>query len=413
MVLHFLRHLIFSARAQAIVKTISWLGMIAIFLSTSSFLIVISVMNGMNRSMETRILALEPHMVVWAPGAKQSSREDIQNESYFRWAQEQKNWLVFPFETQDVLIRSNEGKFQGAIARGVTQESLANFNRKLREISRKKNGGYFYIDDELPGPAEIYLGIDLARNLQVLEGDEVSVLSPEALLLPPGEAPKVEKVKVKRLLATNLADLDGHLIMYQSGVTFNFLRESLSRKTGTEIWLPNVSATENAKEDLQERTDGVVESWKERNSDLFFALKLEKSMIGLVLAFAGLISGSSIITVLAILISHKRRDIAILRTLGLSNEQTIKLFTKMGFIISGTAVLMGAALGAAISMYLEKYPLEVLPDIYYDATIPADFRPGLFVAVVVVGITLSFLGSFLPAKAASLIHPATSLKLKH
>ena len=333
-------------------------------------------------------------------------------ESYYRWAKEQKNWRVFPFETQDVLIRSNEGKFQGAIARGVQEESLENFNRKLREISRKKNGEYFFVDDELPGPSEIYLGIDLARNLQVLEGDEVSVLSPEALLLPPGEAPRVEKVKVKRLLATNLADLDGHLIMYHSGTTFNFLRQSLSRKIGTEIWLPDVDATESAKTDLAQRTSCVVESWKERNSDLFFALKLEKSMIGLVLGFAGLISGSSIITVLAILISHKRRDIAILRTLGLSNLKTVELFTKMGFLISGSAVIMGAIVGTVISIYIEKYPLEVLPDIYYDATIPADFRFSLLVPVLLVGVILSLVGSYIPAKAASLLHPASSLKLK-
>ncbi len=417
---HFLRHLVFSSRAQAIVRTISWLGMIAIFMATTAFIVVISIMNGMNNSMEKRILALEPHLVIWSSPSDSSAKSSdgsadtaVDQESYFRWAVEQPGWKIYPFSTQDVIIRSNEGKFQGAIARGVTQESLNHFNQQLRELSQKGSREYYFPDEELPGAGEIFMGIDLARSLQVLEGDEVSVISPEGLLLPPGEAPRVERVVVRRILSTNLADLDAHLLLFQSGETFLALGDTLSKKIGAELWLPSIAAMDSAASELREKTNGLVETWRDRNSDLFFALKLEKSMIGLVLGFAGLISGSSIVTVLAILISHKRRDIAILRTLGLSNSQTIRLFMRMGFVISGGAVFLGAVLGTALSLYLEAYPLNILPDIYYDSSIPADFRPGLLLGVVTFGALLSLGGSYLPAKAASLLHPALSLKLKH
>ena len=147
--------------------------------------------------------------------------------------------------------------------------------------------------------------------------------------------------------------------------------------------------------------------------DLFFALLMEKTMIGVFLGLAGLIASSSILTVLALLMSQKKRDIAIIKTLGLSQKKTLWLFTRMGLWISGGALAVGALLGLGISFYLQFHPVNVLPNIYYDSSIPAlvDFR-FVFVVLFIAGL-LAFLGSYIPARTTLKIQPAILLREKN
>ena len=140
---------------------------------------------------------------------------------------------------------------------------------------------------------------------------------------------------------------------------------------------------------------------------------MEKSIIGVFLGLAGLIASSSILTVLVLLLSQKRKDIALIKTLGLSQRKTLWLFTKMGLWISSCAITLGALLGVSISLYLQFNPVNVLPNIYYDSSIPAlvDFS---FVAVVMgISFILAFFGSYLPARATLKIQPAILLRQKN
>lgn len=413
------KKLILSNRAGNLVRRISRLSMVGIGVSTFAFLIVLFVMSGMNQSIESRIVSLEPHLTIKRESnksinylEKHAVLEKLKDDSVKRYS---------VYESQDVIIRTMDGQFRGAIAQGFSRQSLENFNQNLLELEKSKktktNDNEQWLAVDAPGVNEVFLGVDLARTLGVFEGDYIMILQPESLLMAPGEAPTFEKVKIKKIVSTNLAEIDSQFLFYIRDLSLNSLKTSLSRQVGIEVWFKNPFKTDGIKKEikelLSEEKDWVVETWMDRNSALFYALKLEKVMIGIFLGLAGLVSSFSIITVLALLISEKTRDIAMLRTLGLSQKRTIQIFIQIGMFISSVGLFIGAFLGLAVGLYIQKYPLNILPDIYYDSSIPARVEYGLFIAVLAVSLLIAFLGSYIPTRALEEITPSQALRQKN
>lgn len=411
---HLFRHFIFSKRAGALIRRISWLSMVGISISVTAFLVVLFVMNGMNASIRKRILGLEPHLYVQAAGV--TSAAGLEVHPVLQRLKENPNNRAYVYETQDVIIRTQDGQFRGGIARGVTRESLGHFIEQLQKMERKQDKNspaYFWDPQDVPEEGEIIIGVDLAQSLGVFEGDYVTVVSPSGLLLPPGETPKFERVKIKRIVTTSLADVDSQYIFYQRGKALNSLIGEGMRQLGIEVWLADESTVNEMKENLL-KFDGVsVETWMDRNSALLYALKLEKLTIGTFLGLAGIIAASSILTVLALLLSQKKRDIAILRTIGFSGKQTVKTFTILGFLLASVGVLTGVFLGTGIGLYIQANPLQLAEsEIYYDPSIPALVDPALVIGVLVISALIAWLGSYIPARTAAEVEPSDALRMK-
>lgn len=404
----FLNKLILSKRSGSLIRRITILSFIAIVISLTSFFIVLFVMNGMNQNIKKRILALEPHLTTF------HTAEQNQNVASLVPEVDAKAEFL-KYQSFDLILRTIDGQFRGGQAVGYTGEGLKKWMGHLRELRSKENQFVQFESDinELNLlENEIAIGVDLARSLGVLEGDEITLIPPETLLLSSLETPLFQKVSVKKIIATDLYDLDSKLILFNSENTLKAFSKTLSLKQGFHIWFSNVNRADDLKAQLFLK-DLKAETWQEKNSDLFFALLMEKSMIGVFLGLAGLIASSSILTVLALLLSQKRRDIALIKTLGLSHKKTLWLFTKIGLWISGAAILLGTVLGISISLYLQFNPVNILPQIYYDSSIPAlvDFN---FVGVVVgISLVLAFLGSYVPARATLMISPALLLRQKN
>lgn len=413
LVIDFFSHFIFSKRAGALVKRLAWLSVGAIALSITAFLVVLFVMNGMNNSIHKRILSLEPHLYVSVNGISKGSVLEL--HPVFQRLKENSVNKVYVYETQDVILRTMDGQFHGAIARGVSEESLKFMVEQLHQMEdpKRHENVQSWVPEDLPGKSEVVVGVDLARSLGVFEGDYLTIVPPEGLLLPPGESPKFEKVKVSKIISTNLSDLDSQFVFYQRGTTLNTLASAASRKVGIEVWTPDGKNLNDLKDEVEKFSDVMAETWMDRNSVLFFALKLEKLVIGMFLGLAGLIAATSILSVLALLMSQKKRDIAILKTLGLSDKHTIKIFTQMGMMLAAWGLIPGVILGTAISFYIEKNPVNILPDIYYDSQIPALVDPKLIWGVLGVGFLVCLAGAWYPARTSSEIQPAQALRIKN
>lgn len=417
LVAHLFRHFIFSKRAGALVKRIAWLSMGAISISVTAFLVVLFVMNGMNASIKSRILGLEPHLYVQIPGV--TSVQALENHPTFQRLKEDEGNKAYVFETQDVIIRSQDGQFRGGIARGVSKSSLEHFIEQLQRLDKKPSTAksesptYFWDPQDIPDEGEVILGVDLAQSLGVFEGDFITIVSPAGLLLPPGETPRFERVRIKRIVTTSLADVDAQYLFYQRGKALKALNNEGLKKIGIEAWLADESKLEEMKASLLKFPDVQVETWEDRNGALLYALKLEKLTIGFFLGLAGVIAASSILTVLALLLSQKRRDIAILRTIGYSSKQTVRTFTLMGCLLSSVGVLTGTILGTGISLYIQKYPINFLPQqIYYDASIPALVDWRLVFGVLCISALVAWLGSYIPSRTAADVQPSEALRLK-
>ena len=399
-----MKKLVLSRRSGSLVRRITTLSFIAIALSLTAFFIVLFVMNGMNRNIKNRILALEPHLTTFNTFAQEPEIQNYLGKSE-----------TIKYQALDLILRTIDGQFKGTEAIGYTAEGLKIWVNHLKQI-KSHNRGQYYVDTDLYefnlNENEVAIGVDLARSLSLLEGDELTLIPPETLLLSSLEPPVFQKVVVKRIIVTDIYDLDSKLILFNSDVSLKVFAKTLSRKTGNHVWFDSVEKADEVKKLLMTKSI-TSETWQEKNSDLFFALKMEKLMIGIFLGLAGLIASSSILTVLALLMSQKKRDIAIIKTLGLSQKRTLWLFTKIGLWISGGAICLGSVLGVGISLYIQYNPVNILPNIYYDSSIPAFVNFNLVIIVLIISGILAFLGSYLPAKATLKIQPAILLKQKN
>ena len=403
----FLTKLIISNRSASLIRRISLLSFIAITLSVAIFFLVLFVMNGMNHNIKDRILALDPHLNI------------IKKEKPLAELDSTNDMSVIPYESYDLMLRTVDGQFRGTSAVGYDQAGISFWFKQLKELKRKSQDErlVFYdpsidLDLELQ-ENEIAVGIDLARSLGLLEGDVVTLIPAESLLLSSMEAPVFEKATIRRIVTTDLYDLDSKLLFFNKDLSIKSLRQSPSKTSGYHIWLKDINQMEPLRVKLEAQGFEHVESWQQKNSDLFFALFMEKTMIGVFLGLAGLIASSSILTVLALIMSQKKLDIAIIKTLGYSSKDTLLLFLMMGLWISLSGLFLGTFIGVAAGYYLQYYPLNILPAVYYDSSIPALVNPVFTFWVVVAVTALAVVGCYIPARASLKIEPAILLKSKH
>lgn len=415
--LQFLKRFLLSPRAGSLVRTIAWLSIVSVAMGVMSLVVVVSVMNGFHESIRKRLLAAEPHLVIALdkrPTQGLGLKANLEDRLLAMGAE------MDLIDRQDVVIRTAEGVFSGAEARGVESVALKRLLHAVDETNSisSKNSTVEVplsstIDAELL-PGEIMMGAELARGLGLFEGDKVTVIAPEALLLPPGEVPRFERLTIKRLLTTNVADLDGKLFMYGRGRSLNGLGATASRRTEVEVWLPRAELARELKQSITAENSDLkptaVQTWEERNSALFQALRLEIFSIGLFLSLSTMIAGFSIVTVLLILITQKRKEIGLLMSIGLSRRKTRSLFTRLGMLLSSIGIFSGTILGVVICLTIDSVDTSILPEFYYDTTIPAKLNVGFVAAVVSLAMFLAFLASYIPSKRITEMEPADALR---
>lgn len=378
------KRFILSKRSGALIKKLAWISIIQIALSLFAFVLVLSVMNGMNLSISDRVTSLEPDLVLEFPGASSSVALDFQ-PAVMR-IRENPDAVIDIFEQSDVIVRTMDGLYRGLVAKGLSQASLERFSRAIQNMDQKQKSHrpeeiQMWNPDEMPLEDEIVIGFDVARTLNIFEGDWVTVIPPEALLLPQGQLPQLEKVRVKRIISTSLQDLDAQYFWYQKELTLGRFKNSPSRHNRVEVFLPDHESADEMKKSLEGFENVLVSTWKDRNGALFAALRIEKLAIGFILFLAGLISSFSVVMALTLLITQKKKEWALMRTLGFSHQDLIRLLTRLGLWLSGVGVMIGTLSGLAMALIIQFYPLSILPSIYYDSQIPSkvDFT---FVATV-------------------------------
>lgn len=429
------RHYLLSRRAGALIRTVAWLCMAGVAIGVMSLVVVISVMNGFNDQIRRRLLAVEPHLVVKIPGLERA--ELLKTHPLYRDLSARKDIQTEIYENQDVILRTVDGLFGGAVARGVEPRALGYILRETRKAllagrserdsekgSGENSGKNSGTDSEIEtppiadesvnlGPGEVLVGIDLARSLGIFEGDKIVIIPPEALLLPSGEAPPFERVTVRGLLTTNLPDIDAKAIFYGRGegrgATLANLRRSASQEAGFELRVADPNDVGGLKAELEAK-GAKVETWMERNSTMFYALRMEKIAMGSFLALSALIASFSIVTVLVLLLTQKRKDIGVLMSMGLSPRKTRLLFVRLGLWLSGIGIGGGMLLGVIICLIVDNYPLPILPDIYYDTTIPARLSPVFLAGILLASGAIAFVSAYFPARQATRESPAECLR---
>lgn len=400
------RNYLLSRRSGALVRIIAWHCIFGVGMGVAALLIVLSVMNGFNLTIRNRMLSVEPHLII---SQKERPTQDqlTKLKKILKGASEDGIEAVERFESQDLILRSGEGVFGGALAKGYDRQTMATLMRRVW-VATHKDTPPPQVESAEIGPLEIILGVDLARSLGLFEGDEVVLVPPEMLLLPKGEIPKFQKFRIKSLVSTQMPEFDSKLMFYNID-NFPSRMRSVSRETGFEVRLKNPYEADQVKAKLLEK--GVQsQTWGERDTSLFFALKLESGAMTLFLSLAVLITSFSIVIIMVLLMNQKRQDIGMLMTLGMSIRRTQVLFLKVGLLLSFIGIFAGTILGTTVCLILDRYPMELLPDIYTDSTLPAKLTMRILLGVLIGSSLVAILGSWLPVWRNVLKQPAESLR---
>ena len=379
---YFLKHYLFSRRANSVVKVISYISLLTIAAAFFVFLLVLSVMNGLRQSSVKRYLQAEPHLeVVVRP--KQNRKTIRRLEQVLKDSNVQSYHI---FQSQDLILKNSEGLLSGVKAMGLKRENLVNFFSKKEDKELAKN----------LLSHEILVGADLGYSYEFLEGESLVAFPLESVLYPSGEAPLSERLVIKGFFSLDVPEIDGTSIFYNINDTLLDFRSIKDKTTGLHVKLKEPYQYASLKESVQ-NLGLAVSSWVERNSELFFALKLELVAMALFLALTGILASFSVSTVLSLLMEQKKDEISLLMAMGLSLDRVKRVFAGISFLLSMLGLTLGLTLSLAVCFYLENKPLKLLPShVFYDPTLPVLLTKETFLFVLVIGIFVVMINSWIP-----------------
>jgi lipoprotein-releasing system permease protein len=369
--------------SQHLIRRVSRFSFISTALSVSALIIVMSVMRDLNTKVRGRLLRYEPHLVLQTDTSHWSQQGPLRDwlSQHGREVKE-----FFFFRSFDALVYSWKGDF---LPVQIIESSLSSpLPNSLMNDSSSPLSSPALLPGEKSSAPTGWLGRELAQTLGVLPGERISLLPTFQLLRSVESTTQWQGLEVLDWISWAQSEWDkaALLIAEESG---QVLWPEVPRFYYAYIWLHQAESNEAFKQVLKREFPAwQVTSWQERHGNMLFALRLEKSLIAIFLSMAFLVSAFSVFMSLALFMAQKSKDFILFRLLGLSYLQSRSLSHHMTFLFSALAVLVGVLLGSLLSLYLQWYPLDILPDIYYDTAIAAQLDWGITALISILGIVL-------------------------
>ena len=264
--------------------------------------------------------------------------------------------------------------------------------------------------DEQPG---ILLGDVLARQLGVTAGERVDLMTPQGTLSPMGVLPRLRTVRVAGTYSLGLNEFDSQYGFMSLDLAGRLMGKNVPDLI--QLRLDDINAAPAVARAIPEALgiEYITQDWTQLNASLFSALWLEKMAISITIGLIVLVAALNIVASLVLLVMEKSRDIAILKTMGLSSARVMRVFMLQGLLIGGVGTAAGTASGLALCWVLDRYRVVSLPmDVYQIAYVPFIVRPLDLTIVLVSAILICFLATLYPSRQASRLDPIQALRFE-
>jgi lipoprotein-releasing system permease protein len=260
----------------------------------------------------------------------------------------------------------------------------------------------------LPG---IVIGRELSRSLRVQVGDPVSVVSPFGDLGPAGPQPKSRPFRVAGIFYSGMYEYDSKFAYIDLPEAQRFFGSDTV--TGLELKVTDVDAAKATMSRVVFALGGWpyrAKDWGELNRSLFAALQQEKLAMAVILGFIVLVATFTILATLIMMVLEKRKEIAVLKSMGAGVPSVMKIFVTEGVVIGGVGALFGLLLGLGTCLLIDKVGIPLNPEIYYVSNLPVVMDGGQFTLVALAALVLSYLATLYPATKAARLHPVDGLR---
>ncbi|PID39222.1 MAG: lipoprotein-releasing system transmembrane subunit LolC [Proteobacteria bacterium] len=396
-----------TRQKRTFISLISGLSIAGVTVGVMALIVVIAVMAGFETDLKSRIMGIRPHMMITRPrGAFTDYQRLLALVDSIPGVESASATL-----STQVVLRS-ASRAAGAMLKGIDLRQKKPAIKGLDAgrltastgVTAPSAGGH-----ALPG---IILGKELAASLGVIRGDTVYLISPRGMLSPAGHIPAMTRFKIVDLFASGMYEFDGTLVFITLAQAQKLMRMPTSI-SGIELRLTDMDRVDPIMEDLALRIGGDyrLESWKQMNHNLFSALRLEKTVMFIILALIVLVAAFNIAGSLVMMVMEKRKDIAILKTMGANSGAIGKIFVIKGLVIGLAGTALGTATGVLLCSLLERYAFVRLPaDVYYIDTLPVVLKAADVVLIALCALAICFMATLYPARQAAGIDPVEAIR---
>ena len=399
-----------AKRRNHFISFISLISMAGIALGVAALIVVLSVMNGFQEELRTRILGVASHVQVHSPAGGLSAWQQVADES-LRHPDVQ---AAAPYVQEQGMLSFDE-VVRGTMVRGV----IPSEEDKVADFARHIQAGSF--EALQPGRFGIVLGRDLALALQVRPGDKVTLIAPQGLVTPAAVLPRVKQFEVVGIFEAGMYEYDSGLALIHLADAQVLYRMG-DEVSGVRLKLDDLFAAPRVARELAGMISEpglYVSDWTRSHANFFRAVALEKTMMTLILFLIVAVAAFNIVSTLVMAVQEKYADIAILRTIGASPASVMAIFVLQGSIIGLVGLAAGVAGGLAIAFNLDVVipALEAVTgmtlwnkEVYYINELPSKVLPADVIGIVSVSFVLTLLAALYPSWRASKVNPAEALR---
>ena len=407
------RKILINGSKNRFLSFIGFSSILGISIGVMALIVVMSVMNGFHFELKKRILDATSHIEITGG----LDNQDEINQLINKITNLKHVKAVSPYVSGEGLL-SNRSVNRGVLVKGIDPQYENNVNQLLNRVVK---GSKKFSSK----PFEIIIGVDLARLLGVDIGDDVSLLIPKLNFSPIGNFPTIKNFHIVGIFDAGIYEFDSSLALidYKDAQKI-FFKNQKTKFSAMQIQLTDSNKTLNVESDIKKilidlNINSFISNWTNKNKNFFSAIQMEKRVMAIILTLIIAVAAFNLVSSLVMSVQDRKKDIAILMTIGFSKFQIIRIFIFQGFIIGFIGSLLGLFFGVLIASNINTivpfieglFKIQFLSkDIYYINELPSIIIAKDILFVILVSIILSLIATIYPSQMAAKLNPGEILK---